>query len=467
MFKRIWCINIIIFISILISCSDSVKYEKKPNVILIISDQWSTKVSDGSGNYKNGIQTPNLDQLASDGVRFTQSYSTYPLCTPARASLFTGLYSHNNDVGFNLKKDSILDQAEIIPTLGKTFKDAGYNVAYFGKEHAGGYGYASATEFGSMMHSNGGMLAEGSAYDPIFTEDAVQYVQDQKGDKPFFMTLSLINPHDICRVLGGKVAGATFTDAIHFARNNNEPYLRYQPRPNVPENHDVKYEKGMILHKDFMYYEVFGLNKDEWRRFISTYQLLIENTDRHIGQLIKSVQNKGISDETIIIFTTDHGEMAGSHKLIAKTTFYEESSKIPVIIKYPKIIKPKTVNENALISTIDIMPSLLDLAGLSIPDDLDGRSFKNEILYPNNKESTFNAVYSQNQFGRMVRFDNFKYVRSIVYGKRYEILFDIKNDPLESKNLINEFEHKEAAEKAKNLLDKWLKDENTFLINQR
>ena len=467
MFKRIWWINIIIFISILISCSDSVKYEKKPNVILIISDQWSTKVSDGSGNYKNGIQTPNLDQLASDGVRFTQSYSTYPLCTPARASLFTGLYSHNNDVGFNLKKDSILDQAEIIPTLGKTFKDAGYNVAYFGKEHAGGYGYASATEFGSMMHSNGGMLAEGSAYDPIFTEDAVQYVQDQKGDKPFFMTLSLINPHDICRVLGGKVAGATFTDAIHFARNNNEPYLRYQPRPNVPENHDVKYEKGMILHKDFMYYEVFGLNRDEWRRFISTYQLLIENTDRHIGQLIKSVQNKGISDETIIIFTTDHGEMAGSHKLIAKTTFYEESSKIPVIIKYPKIIKPKTVNENALISTIDIMPSLLDLAGLSIPDDLDGRSFKNEILYPNNKESTFNAVYSQNQYGRMVRFDNFKYVRSIVYGKRYEILFDIQNDPLESKNLINEFEYKELAEKGKNLLDKWLKDENTFLINQR
>ena len=111
MVKRIWCINILFFISILISCNDSVKHEKKPNVILIISDQWSTKVSDGSGNYSNGIETPNLDKLASDGVRFTQSYSTYPLCTPARASLFTGLYSHNNDVGFNLKKDSILDQA--------------------------------------------------------------------------------------------------------------------------------------------------------------------------------------------------------------------------------------------------------------------------------------------------------------------------------------------------------------------
>ncbi len=465
--KIIHSLVFLICLSIFISCSDSIIAEKHPNVILIISDQWSTKVSDGSGNYINGIKTPNLDQLASDGVRFTQSYSTYPLCTPARASLFTGLYSHNNDVGFNLKKDSILDQAEIIPTLGKTFKDAGYNVAYFGKEHAGGYGYASATEFGSMMHSNGGMLAEGSAYDPIFTDDAVKYIESQNGDKPFFMTLSLINPHDICRVLGGKVAGATFTDAIHFARNETEPYLRYQPRPNVPENHDIKYEKGMILHKDFMYYEVFGLNEDEWRRFISTYQLLIENTDRHIGQLMRSVKNKGISDNTIIIFTTDHGEMAGSHKLIAKTTFYEESSKIPIIIKYPKRIKPKTVVENALVGTIDIMPSLLDLADVSVPDDLDGRSFKNEIINPNSKKNKFNVVYSQNQFGRMVRFDNFKYVRSIVYKERYEILFDIKNDPLESENLINKIKYNNVVDQARNLLDEWLKNENTFLINQR
>ena len=99
--KIIHSLVILICLSIFISCSDSINPEKHPNVILIISDQWSTKVSDGSGNYINGIQTPNLDQLASDGVRFTQSYSTYPLCTPARASLFTGLYSHNNDVGFN------------------------------------------------------------------------------------------------------------------------------------------------------------------------------------------------------------------------------------------------------------------------------------------------------------------------------------------------------------------------------
>ena len=450
----------------LVSCETQKSIDQPPNVILIISDQWSTKVSDGSGNYDNGILTPGIDLLAKQGISFKQAYSTYPLCTPARASLFTGLYSHHNGVGFNLKKDSILARAQFTPTLGKSFKEAGYNVAFFGKEHAGGYGYASATEFGSMTHSNGGMLAEGSAYDPIFTEDAIKYIKDQK-DKPFFMTLSLINPHDICRVLGGKVQGATFADAIHFARNDDEPYLRFQPRPDLPNNHEVAYEKGMILHEDFMYKEVFGLNEDQWKRFISSYQLLIENTDRLIGLLLKNLKEQGLEENTIVMFTTDHGEMSGSHKLIAKTTFYEESSKIPVIIRYPKEIKQSTTNNNALVSTIDIMPTLLDLAGVGIPKGIDGKSFKKQILESEVSTNEFDIVFSQNQFGRMVRYDEFKYVRSVVYGITYEILYDIDKDPSESKNLLEDPKFKNQLIKGRKLLDDWLVNEGTELIAER
>ena len=223
----------------------------------------------------------------------------------------------------------------------------------------------------------------------------------------------------------------------------------------------------MILHKDFMYYEVFGLNENEWKRFISTYQLLIENTDRLIGQLLASVKQKGIDNNTIIVFTTDHGEMAGSHKLIAKTTFYEESSKIPIIIKYPKIINPKTVNKKSLVGTIDIMPTLLDLAGINIPENLDGKSFKDEIINPEIESKDFKVLFSQNQFGRMVRFDNYKYVRSVVYGKKYEILFDLIYDPLESENLINNPNHSSALQKGRNLLDEWLTNQGTNLITQR
>ena len=460
-----YCALIFSFGLILFSCRQQQDFQNSPNVILIISDQWSTKVSDGSGNYSNGILTPGIDQLASEGIRFNQSYSTYPLCTPARASLFTGLYSHKNKVDFNLKRDSILDNSNVIPTLGKSFKEAGYKVAYFGKEHAGGYGYAGSDDFGSMTHSNGGMLAEGSAYDPIFTKDAIKYVNDQREDHPFFMILSLINPHDICKVLWGKVAGATFADAIDFAKTDNEPYLRFQTRPKVPENHKIPYEKGMILHEDFMYEELSELSEDEWRRFISAYQLLIENTDWLISQLLDTIKEKGLDQNTIIVFTSDHGEMSGSHKLIGKTTFYEESSKTPLIIKYPKLITTNNINNRALTGTIDIMPTILDLAGLSVPNELDGKSLKNEILNQKNiKSNSFDVLYSQNQFGRMVRFDYFKYVRSSVYGETYEILYDLKKDPLESENLINNSEYDYSLSKGRKLLDGWLKTENISLV---
>ena len=460
-------INGFIGLLLLFSCETQKTKDDPPNVILIISDQWSTRVADGSGDYDNGILTPAIDQLAKEGIRFTQSYSTYPLCTPARATLFTGLYSHNNGVGFNLRRDSILDRSKIIPTLGKSFKEAGYRVAYFGKEHAGGYGYASASDFGSMMHSSGGMLAEGSAYDPIFTDDAVKYLRNQSSEQPFFMTLSLINPHDICRVLGGKVKGATFSDAIHFARTEDEPYLRFQARPDLPDNHNVPFEKGMILHQDFMYKEVSEFSVDDWKRFISTYQLLIENTDRLMGQLLASLEEQGLDENTIVIFTTDHGEMAGSHQLIAKTTFYEESSKIPIIIKYPKLIQPSSVNDSALVGTVDLMPTLLDLAGVKIPEGLDGRSFKREILQPNNDYSDFEMLFSQNQFGRMVRFEHFKYVRSQVYGKNYEILFDLRNDPQESKNLSIDPQYKDFLNRGRMLLDEWMESEEIPLIAER
>ena len=184
--------------------------------------------------------------------------------------------------------------------------------------------------------------------------------------------------------------------------------------------------------------------------------------------ILKNLKEQGLEENTIVMFTTDHGEMAGSHKLIAKTTFYEESSKIPVIIRYPKEIKQSTTNNNALVSTIDIMPTLLDLAGVEIPQGIDGRSFKKQI-FESEEVSTneFDIVFSQNQFGRMVRYDEFKYVRSVVYGITYEILYDIDNDPAESKNLLDDPKFKNQLSKGRKLLNDWLENEGTNLIAER
>lgn len=432
---------------------------KKPNVVMIISDQWSMRTCDGSGNYNNGIETPAIDSLASGGIRFEQSYSSFPLCCPSRGSIFTGMMPHNHNIIQN--EEEYIDQIGYIPqrsditTLGEELKKTDYETAYFGKEHAGNYGWEGIDNFGSMKYSSGGMLAEGSAFDSIFTKDAIDFI-NKEHDKPFYMTLSLINPHDICKVLGGKVKGATFADAIFFCRDNSEPYLRFQQRPNLPDNFDIPTLKGMVKENDYMYEEMNNITEDEWKRYISTYQLLIEKTDWNINLVLKSLKDKGLDEDTIVIFTTDHGDMLGSHRLIAKTNFYEESVKTQMIIRYPKQIKEAQINKKHLISTIDIMPTILDLCNIDIPQDIDGRSFKNLCI---ERECTgFDNLFSENPFGKMYRFDNYKYIRTIFDDKEYEILIDLEKDPQEATNYFNKKGYEKISKKARAELYKWMEE---------
>lgn len=439
------------------------KETPRPNVILIISDQWSTRVADGSGNYRNGIQTPNIDRLAADGINFTQSYSNYPLCSPSRSSFYTGLYPHNHKIIRNeeyYKRINGLPDANALATLGMEFKNAGYETAFFGKEHAAGYGYAGIGKFGSMKFSSGGMLAEGSAYDPVFTRDAIAFLKNPH-HKPFYMVLSLINPHDICKVLGGNVKGATFADAIHFCRNDKELYLRFQQRPGLPSNFDAPYIKGMITDKDYMYSDVYNQSENEWERYIAAYFLLIENTDWHVGLVLDALHKTGLEKNTIVVFTTDHGDMMASHKLIAKTIFYEESVKTMMIIRYPLKIKRGIVDNKSLVGSIDLMPTLLDMCNLKIPDHLDGRSFK--ALCYGKSDSNFSVLYSENPFGRMVRFGPYKYIHSKVYGKEYEILFDLKRDPEETTNFFGKKGYNKISLKYRRMLDEWMRKENLSL----
>jgi arylsulfatase A-like enzyme len=183
---------------------------KQPNIVFITSDQRSTRISDGSGDYKTGVQTLAVDRLASEGMRFTNSYSSYPLCGPARASMFTGLMPHNhnfthNQETFTYQHGSMPTRDDVV-TMGSAFKAAGYQTAYFGKEHAGEYGWDGIDDFGTYKNAGGGWIGDSATYDQIFTRDAVGSLKDEH-EKPFYMVLSLINPHDICIGMGGAMNG--------------------------------------------------------------------------------------------------------------------------------------------------------------------------------------------------------------------------------------------------------------------
>ena len=433
--------------------------KKQPNVLFIIADQWSTKHGNGSGKNRDGLQTPGLDALAAEGVRFENSYSAFPLCCPARATMFTGVMPHEHRITHNEEQfvyaEGKLPSRDDLPTMGECFKKAGYETAYFGKEHAGGYGWDAMDTLGSFSYSGGGMLAEGSAYDSIFTRDAIDYIK-QDHAKPFYMTLSLINPHDICKVLGGKVQGATFADAIFFCRDDSETYLRNTPRAHVPSNHEAGTLPGMIRENDYMFEEMKSMNENDWKRYISTYNLLVEKTDWYIQLVLETLKQQGLADDTIVVFTTDHGDMMGAHGIIAKTNFYEESANTQLIMRYPDVIKAGIVNQEAMISTQDLMPTFLDLCGIEIPSSVTGKSFKAAL---NGEQAGHEYVFSMNYDSRMVRFENYKYIKSEMDGRMYEILIDLKNDPDETTNFSGVLGYEDIKARGKALLEAYLAQE--------
>jgi len=434
---------------------------KQPNVLLIISDQWSTRISDGSGELDNGIETPHVDSLAVDGMRFTNSYSTFPLCGPARATMFTGLYPHHHNFTDNQETfqhfNGDIPTRHDIATMGKVFKDAGYSTAYFGKEHAGEYGWSGIDEFGTYKNTGGGWIGDGATYDPVFTRDTIDYLK-RDHDKPFYAVLSLINPHDICVGMpGSKMADLSIADAISMVRYEHDRYLRDQPILELPSNYGSEAIKGMKHPNNHSYDVLESWTDNDWQRYKTVFGLLTENTDWLIGLVLDTLRKQGLEDDTIVAFTTDHGEMLGSHKLNSKTVLYEESANTMMIVRHPQKIEGGKVNNEAMVGTIDLMPTLIDLAGVEVPADLDGRSFKADCY--GTDETAHTEVFSMNDWSRMVRFGNYKYVRSQIKDDVIHILYDLDADPDETTNVFGDANHAESAKHAYDRMDAWLAEQ--------
>lgn len=404
------------------SCKEIVT-ETKPNIVYILTDQWRGSATGYAGD--PNIITPNLDQFAKESVNFANAVSVAPVCTPHRASLLTGRYPTSTGMFLN---DLHLPSEELC--MAEIFKAEGYQTAYLGKWHLDGHGrmnnviperrqgfdYWKALEcshnYKNMPYydNNDPEIKYWPGYSPdAIVKDANQYLEKHaKDDNPFLLLISIATPH--------------FPHNSALEKDKKlYPLDQLKIAPNVPKELEAKVRK-----------ELQG------------YYGHCTGTDNAIGTVLQKLKDLNLMENTIVVFTSDHGEMMGAHghKPFVKQLAWDEAIKVPFLISYPSIGDNKGAVVNAPINTPDILPSLLGLAKLTIPSTIEGENLAELIKKPDASADRAALVMGVCPFGtnikdpvyRAVRTKQYTYIRTI---EGPSTLFDNINDPFQMENLIN------------------------------
>jgi arylsulfatase A-like enzyme len=436
----------------------SEKKDPPPNIIFILSDDHSTLAVGKYGS--KHIQTPHIDRLASEGVRFTNAFVVSSLCSPSRASILTSQYGAEN--GY-LRIGNTLDTS--LNTLSKILQKANYETAILGKWHLGsqpmGFDYCrvvrnqgdffNPTFFTAENWSSKerkGEVVQGYFTD-IITDKAIDWLENRKKDKPFALFVHHKAPH-APHVTPEKYEEqytedfpipSNFTDAHtnrnSFLKDSASPFSKLEDANEYDIYNDEKnkkapahIKKGTTAYKEWAY-----------QTLLKGYSRQIANLDENIGRLVDYIDQKGLSNNTIIVYTSDNGWFLGQHGLFNKMWMYEESLRVPLIIRYPGHI-PKNKTSHQLISSLDYAPTLLAYAQTSIPSSMRGFSIK-PILEgdkPQNWRTSFFYHY-YDQFGvpeiEGLRTEQFKLIHHKSANKSEWEFYDLKKDPQEMNNQIN------------------------------
>jgi arylsulfatase A-like enzyme len=438
-----------VLLAFVVSASSAFSAER-PNILFIMTDQHFGDAMSGVMGERY-VKTPNLDSLAESGVRFDRAYAPNPICIPARNSIFSGYYPFETGLQTNSKQPL----PERMVSMGKHFKDAGYDTGYFGKWHLN----MNTSDAERHGFDETGVLKNNGA-DHLIPEPTIAFL-NRKRDKPFLLVASFTGPHDICEMVRGqKIPGGPIGE---FPEPEDCPPVPINVAPPVDETDSMA-----LMRKSYQATEMTPIahfNNDKWRQMRWGYYQLIERSDREIGKVLDALKASGLAENTLVIFTADHGDCTGAHSFAQKTVFYDESARIPLILSYPGKIAP-SANRKLVNVGVDTFPTMLDFAGLKIPSSFKGRSLKSVCENPNVKDWRKYVVVSNHMIqgavpvggteipesrGRMLRTDNYKYA---VYdlGEHRESLVDMENDPHEMRNVARNPEHKVALETHRRLL---------------
>lgn len=449
--------------------------EKQPNILFVLADDQRANTINYLGN--DEIITPNLDKLVQEGTYFNNTYimGSYSgaVCQPSRAMLLTGRYLNN------LKKTGgFIPETDI--TVGETLQKAGYNCYGIGKYHSDQASFARCFNdgtdiyFGGMFdqwnvplnsyeslanykrdmhpviedahHSNkvtytkGEYTFGGKHSTEIFSEAAIDYIASYNSEKPFFLYTALMTPHD--------------------PRSTYQSYIDMYDTANIsiPENFlpEHPFDNGELRVRDEQL-AAFPRVKSEVKEHIRDYYALITQNDAKLGQIIQALKDKGIYDNTIIIYSGDNGLGLGQHGLMGKQNMYDHSAKVPLLMVGDGI----TANQksDALVYLSDLYPTICEMVGVEIPASVQTSSFYASVKDAEAPHREF-LMTSYKAQQRGVRDGQYKMIKYNVKGEKHLQLFDLANDPWETTNLIENKKYKREVKTLEAAMDVMLVEFN-------
>lgn len=461
---------------------------KKPNLLIIWTDQQRNDTLPCHGN--DYVDAPNLAQLAEESFVFRRAYCTQPVCTPSRGSIMTGLWPHTHGCYTNnlhLKKDE--------KTIAEMVSED-YLCAYYGKWHLGDelvaqhgfedwisiedgiyrpyYSTPEQLELRSSYHhflfkngfvpdaksEDGGdvfsrelaaVMSEQFTKSHFLGKETERFLLEQKGsDRPFIMSVNMLEPHP---PIFGPLNDHYDPEELPVG----DAYMK------IPDEDCSRKNRENALTYPKNGWRRYPLNTEsDWRRLRANYYGLVTMVDRVVGRILKALEDSGHADDTIVVFTSDHGEMMGDHGLLGKGVMYEEASRIPLMIRVPWLSQSQTMYEQP-VSHIDLVPTLLELMNEPVGDHLQGKSLAGvlrgeESLDGNEAIVEWNSGEDKNYSARtLISSDNWKLA---LYTSDQHELYDLNSDPCELTNRFNDPEQRDRIKAMASRIRAWQEQSN-------
>ena len=410
--------------------------ERGPNILMISTDQQHAWTMSRLGN--RDLATPALDGLMERGTTLTKNYCTYPLCSPARASMYTGRMPseagvHENGLGIR----------EDIPNVGQWFtSQTDYETLYAGKWHVA---VPHTVDIPGFRVINTGINCEGAASDYSVSMACEAYLRNRSREKPFLLAVNFTQPHDIGRWV---------------SYHSDDPgRIRYpaimEELPELPANFEVTFEEPALMRERRL--GKVPCRKEwgelQWRFYRWAYYRMVEMVDAEIGRVLKALDESGEGEDTLVIFTSDHGEGLGHHQSITKGFLHDEASRVPLIVSWPGVLPQGRVDDESLVSGLDLVPTMCDYAGIAIPEKMTGVSLRGVLERGEQPNRACIGVEAYGGRGQMIRTPRYKYIT--LKDDPVELLFDMDKDPGETRNLATEEAHAKVLKEHRELLLTW------------